>query len=119
MQRWLSLTITAAIGITLGLIYGWLVDPVEFVDTTPDSLRGDYRAGYVLMVAEAYRSEQDPALAARRLGVLSSRPPGETASEAIRLARESGFSEADLQLMQALTLAMQAWQPPAPAGTAP
>jgi hypothetical protein len=118
MQRWLSIVIVAVIGIALGLIYGWLIDPVQFVDATPDSLRADYRADYVLMVAEAFRADGDAALAARRLAVLSSRAPGDTASEAIQLARAAGFAEADIQLIQELTLAMQAWQP-VPAGATP
>jgi hypothetical protein len=118
MQRWLPWIVSIVIGIALGLVYGWVIDPVEFVDTTPDTLRADYRVDYVLMVAEAYQVEQDPALAARRLAVLSSRAPGDVTSEAAGLARQYGFTEADIELIQKLTTAMQAWQPN-PDGVAP
>ena len=58
MPRWLPPLILAIIGIALGLLYGWVIEPVKFVDTTPASLRADYQTDYVLMVAEAYRSDQ-------------------------------------------------------------
>ncbi len=110
MSRWLAPLLALLIGIALGLVYGWVVSPVEYVDTTPDTLRADYRADYVLMVAEAYRTEQDPALAVRRLAILGSQAPGEIASQGLEDARRIGFSEADLALLQKLTTAMQAWQ---------
>lgn len=118
MPRWISFLIAGALGLAMGLAYGWVIDPVEFIDTTPDTLRADYRADYVLMVAEAFRVEQDPELAARRLAVIGSQPPGDIAGEGMDLARQLGFNAADLDLMQSLTTAMQAWQP-APAESAP
>jgi hypothetical protein len=111
MQRWLPSFISILIGIALGLVYGWVINPVEFVDTTPDTLRADYRVDYVLMVAEAYQADGDPSVAARRLAVLSSQAPGEVASGAADLARQYGFSNSDIELIQKLTTAMQAWQP--------
>ena len=114
MSRWTLPLLALLIGIALGLVYGWVISPVEYVDTTPDTLRADYRADYVLMVAEAYQAEQDPDLAVRRLAVLGSQTPGEIASQALDDARQIGYSEADLVLMQKLTTAMQAWQGSAP-----
>ena len=112
MSRWLTPLIALLLGIAAGLLYGWVVSPVEYVDTTPDSLRPDYRADYVLMVAEAYQKEQDPGLAARRLALLGSQAPGEIAGQSLDAARGLGFAESDVLLMQVLTTAMQAWQPP-------
>ncbi len=117
MPRWLSALIAAALGIALGLAYGWLVDPVQYTDITPDALRPDYQGDYTLMVAEAYRVEQDPAAAARRLAVLGSDPPARIAGEAYEYARQSGYPADDLALMQGLAIALQTWQP-AP-GTSP
>jgi hypothetical protein len=119
MPRWLPALIAALLGLAMGLGYGWLVDPVEFIDTTPDTLRADYRADYVLMVAEAYQTEQDPDLAARRLAVWSSQPPAEIAAEGIELARQFSFSQADISLMQKLETALLGWQPASESGTAP
>jgi hypothetical protein len=118
MPRWLPLLIAALIGIALGLIYGWAIDPVQFVDTTPETLRADYRADYVLMVAEAYHTEGDPAAAARRLAILGSLPPAQIAGQALQTGRMAGYSPADLALLDELTRAMQAYGP-APAGATP
>jgi hypothetical protein len=107
--RWLFILIALAIGIGLGLAYGWFVDPVEFFDLTPDTLRADYKADYVLMAAEAYRVEQDAGLAARRLAILDSKSPASIASDGLAYARTSGFADSDITLMQELVTAMQAW----------
>ncbi len=108
-SRWLFILIALVAGIGIGLAYGWFIEPVEFFDLTPDTLRADYKADYVLMVAEAYRTEQDPALAARRLAILGSRSPSTIASEGLAFARENGFADSDIVLIQELVTAMQAW----------
>ena len=108
-SRWLFILIALAAGFGMGLAYGWYVDQVEFFDLTPDTLRADYKADYVLMVAEAFRAEQDPGLAARRLAILGSRSPSAIASEGLVFARENGFADSDIALIQELVTAMQAW----------
>jgi len=75
MSRFLKIIIPLALGIALGLFYGWVIDPADFFDLTPDTLRADYKTDYVLMTAEAYRSQPDPGLAARRLAIFGSQSP--------------------------------------------
>jgi hypothetical protein len=118
MPRWLPILLALAIGITLGLVYGWVIDPVQFVDNTPETLRADFRADYVLMVAEAYHKEGNPDLAARRLAILGSVAPAQIASQALQTGRAAGYADSDLSLLEELTRAMQAYQP-APAGATP
>lgn len=111
MPRWIPIVLAALVGVALGLFYGWFVDPVQYTDLTPDALRFDYQSDYVLMVAEAYRMEQDPAAAARRLALLGSAPPSLIAERAYDYARQAGYPADDLTLMQGLTVALQTWQP--------
>jgi hypothetical protein len=111
MPRWIPIFIAALLGLALGLVYGWRIDPVQYTDITPEVLSIDYRTDYVLMVAEAYRTEQDPELAAERLAVFGSEPPALIAGEAYDYARQSGYPAEDLTLIQELTVALQAWQP--------
>jgi len=106
--------IALIVGIGGGLAYGWLIDPVDFYDLTPDTLRADYKTDYVLMTAEAYRVEQDPGLAARRLAIFGSQSPSSIASEGLAYARASGFPDSDLIMIQELITAMQAWSGIAP-----
>jgi len=111
MSRWILILFSIALGIALGLAYGWAIAPVQYTDITPDGLRIDYRTDYVLMTAEAYRSEQNPALAARRLAVLGSEPPAIIAEGAYDYARQAGYEEADLAAIQELAIALETWQP--------
>ncbi len=100
--------IALVIGISLGLLYGWAIDPVEFIDTTPETLRADYRADYVLMTAEIYNSDGNLSLAAQRLAVLGSQPPAEIAAQGYQSALEFKFSDADIALIQRLMSSLQA-----------
>jgi hypothetical protein len=107
--RWIFIVLALLAGIGLGLVYGRVIDPVDYFDLTPDTLRSDYKADYVLMVAEAYRSEKDPGLAARRLGVFGAQSPSDIAAIGLAYARTSGFPDTDILLMQELVTALQAW----------
>jgi hypothetical protein len=111
MPRWLLPVIAIALGIAFGLLFGWVLDPVKFVDTTPSSLRSDYRTDYVLMVAESFHSDRNSALAARRLALFGSDSPSVIAAQAVQTGRDSGYAQGDITLLQELTRAMQALQP--------
>ena len=108
-SRWVFIILAFVACIGIGLVYGWLIDPVDFFDLTPDTLRADYKADYVLMTAEAYRVEQDPALAARRLAIFGSESPSSIAADGLAYARANGFADSDITLMQELVTALQAW----------
>jgi hypothetical protein len=118
MPRWLYSVIALVIGLSLGLFYGWVISPVQFVDTTPASMRADYRADYVLMVAEAFHADQDAGLALRRLAVFGSDTPADIAAQALQTGQNIGYSSNDISLLQELMRALQAYQPvPAPIET--
>ena len=111
MPRWLLPVIAGLAGVAAGLVYGWVIDPVEFVDTTPASLRADYRTDYVLMVAEAFQADPDVELAGRRLAIFGSGSPTSISLAALEDAQTSGYSQPDVALLQELTRALQAAQP--------
>ena len=90
------------------MIYGWLINPAEYVDTSPTTLRIDYKTDYVLMVAESFHKEGDLALVAYRLALLGDTPPIEMVNQAILFAQKAGYTEADLSIMQALMDALKA-----------
>jgi hypothetical protein len=95
-------------GFGLGLLYGWVISPIEYVDTSPDTLRADYRTDYVLMVAEIYQVEQDPEQAVRRLGLLGGAlSPYEVVAQSLQFARANGYASQDILLLQNLTVALQ------------
>ena len=110
MARWIRFFIAILVGVGLGLLYGWLVNPVKYVDTTPDTLRIDYKTDYVLMVAEAYQLDGDPAVAVQHLALLGETPPAEMAYQAILFAQKNNYTDNDLAIMQALMGALQAYE---------
>ena len=106
---WVFIILALLAGIGIGIAYGWYVDPVDYFDTTPDTLREDYQADYVLMTAEAYQLEQDPGLAARRLAIFGTKSPSAIAADGLAYARSNGFSDGEIAILQELVTALQAW----------
>ena len=99
-----------ALGVGLALFYGWVLNPVELVNTTPATLRIDYQTDYVLMVAEAYHHEEDINLAVCRLALLGGEAR-EKVAESLVFAVEAGYTADDLALMDTLADALAAWEP--------
>jgi hypothetical protein len=118
MPSWMRFLIAVVIGAILGLVYGWEISPIQYVDTAPSALRADYRADYVLAIAEAYKAEQDIDLAARRLAVFGSQPPAEIVGQTLDFAHQADYSMDDQALLRDLNKALQAWQP-VPGGNLP
>lgn len=106
----IKLGVAFFIGITLGLVYGWVIDPVEYIDVPPNILREDYRIDYILMTAEAYQSDFDAEIAARRLAVIASESPASITASALDYATRNNFTQDELRALQALLTAMQTYQ---------
>ena len=111
MSRWTKFMLAIIAGATAGLFYGWIVNPVEYVDIGPESLRMDYKTDFVLMVAEAYQVDHDLSLAIRHLALLGSSAPGEIVASALNYALQHDYTSADLSLIQALGEAVVKWNP--------
>jgi hypothetical protein len=108
MSRWLQALLIGILGLIVGLFYGWRIAPVEYINTTPDTLDQTYKNEYTLMVAEAYQSHGDLELAARQLGLLGSTEPAEIIQTCLDNAT---YSETELQRIQQLLDDIQRWQP--------
>lgn len=100
--RWTPLILGLILGTAMGLAYGWLIQPVEFVDTSPDSLRDDYQTDYVLMTAEAHSADDNLELAQIRLAALGPKPPETYVADALEFAEENHFSSTDIALLRRL-----------------
>jgi hypothetical protein len=111
MSRRVWFIVAVLAGVTLGLVYGWVINPVQYVETSPDTLRADYKTDYVLMVAEAYHTESDLSLAVRRLAILGNTPQLEMVQQAIVFADQSGYSPQDIDLMLNLSQGLKTWSP--------
>jgi hypothetical protein len=109
LSNWITLFVALVLGIALGLVYGWVIYPVQYVDVTPNILRADYRADYVLMVAEAHVREQNSDLSARRLALLGSESPAKIVEETLIYAAQNGFTQTEMLTLKGLLAAMQTY----------
>jgi hypothetical protein len=53
-------------GLILGLIWGWVIQPVTYTNATPEVLRADLQVDYLRMAIDSFRVNQDPNLAVQR-----------------------------------------------------
>lgn len=58
------------IGAMLGVLYAWLLQPVQYTNTTPASLRADFKDQYRALIASAYMADGDLVRARARLDLL-------------------------------------------------
>jgi hypothetical protein len=54
------------VGLVLGLLVGWVIAPVKFVDATPAYLRADLQEDYLRMAIDSFRLNPNPDLAYQR-----------------------------------------------------
>ena len=93
----------------MGILYGWIIHPVEFSQTQPANLRADFKADYVLMVAESYHQDNDLALAGNWLKSLGKKSTFVVTQDAVKTAQELGYSVDDVELMMDLSEALVLW----------
>lgn len=59
-----------AVGLAVGLVYAWLIDPVVYVDAVPARLGEAYKAEYIFLVSQSYAADGDWERAQQRLQAL-------------------------------------------------
>lgn len=101
-RRWIGFYLAIALGLAAGLGFGWLVNPPPVANTTISSLRYDYQADYVLMVAESYPAAEDVPAAIEKLKQLNQHDPVKAVQQALISAQELGYSETDLRTIAEL-----------------
>lgn len=63
------------LGIILGILYGWVIDPVEWTDASVEHLRADLQEEYLRMAIDSYAQNRDAELAKKRYADLGSSGP--------------------------------------------
>jgi hypothetical protein len=61
-----AIILAVGIGAALGIFYGWVINPVVYIDNTPDTLRADIQEDFLRAAIDSYRLNPDPVLAVRR-----------------------------------------------------
>lgn len=79
------------IGLVLGIVYAWLVSPVQYVDNPPSALRDDFKDHYRTLIAVAFTAGRDLGRAQARLNLLGDPDPERSlAAQAQRLLSQGG-----------------------------
>ena len=107
----LVLIVSVLLGIGVGLLFGWVIAPVEWVDATPDVLREDLRVDHLRMIIDSYEVNLDAELALKRYNEL-----GETKDATLEMvAQDPGeVDPSSIQKFQAL-VAVEGLEPAQPA----
>lgn len=113
MKSWRVLLILSGLvlGVTAGLVYGWIIDPVEYKDTGLDTLRIDYQTDVVLMVANVYAQDHNSQAASDRLLSLGTPDIHKLIDASLNYATEMHFSAQDIsnivQLKEVVELSLR------------
>ena len=67
--NWYLLT-GLVLGIILGILFAWVISPVKYVDTAPESLKDEFKDQYRVLIASAYVANGDLVRAKARLELL-------------------------------------------------
>ncbi|MGD2027466.1 MAG: tetratricopeptide repeat protein [Anaerolineales bacterium] len=80
------------IGLVLGVVYVWLLTPVETIETQPEDLRADFKDAYRELIARAYLANNDLDRAETRLALLGDEDPARALSvqAQLTLSQENG-----------------------------
>jgi hypothetical protein len=74
-KPWVIALICVVLGFGLGLLWGWVVSPVQWTDATPEYLRHDIQQDYLTMTIDSYTVNHDAALAQQRYAWLGAEAP--------------------------------------------
>jgi hypothetical protein len=112
------------IGAILGLVYAWRVAPVKYVDTSPATLRQDFKEQYRALIAAAYSADGDLLRAQARLNLLKDPNSAQTVAIQAQQALAEGRPVAESHALGLLAVALSdnnttAGPPESPASTTP
>lgn len=100
-----------SVGLSLGLTYAWLIDPVEYTDTEIADLKEVHQTDYVLMVSDAYALTGDLDAARERLSRLGMPDMATLVLSHAQAALSAGVSEGQVGRLARLAAELGASDP--------
>jgi len=114
---WISILIGVALGLAVGLFYAWSVSPVEYIDTSPASLRSDFKADYLALIASAFDGTGDLARARARLALFSDPNPADSLAALAQQRLAQGRPGPEVSALALLASALSESPPNTPVST--
>lgn len=96
------------VGIGLGLVYAWMLHPVEYTDTAPNTLRSEYKDQYRALISRAYAATGDLVRARARLELLGDADVYRSLAEQAQRSLAQGDSADESHTLGILALALSA-----------
>ena len=115
---WYLLT-GAVLGVAFGLLYSWVISPVEYVDAPPYALRADFKDEYRALVAAAYLYSNDLLRAEDRLAQLKDDDTAQTVAMQAQQALAEGHPEEEVKALGMLAIALSKGVVPIASSEAP
>jgi hypothetical protein len=103
------------LGILIGLAYAWTVQPVRYTDTTPSSLRQDFKDQYRALIAAAFLGNGDVVRARARLELLKDEDMYRALTEQAQRTLAENGSDSQARALGLLAIALGK-EPPGPGG---
>ncbi len=95
------------LGFSIGLVVAWELAPTRFIDTSPSSLRIDFKDEYRYMIASAYNATGDLPRAQARLATLGDTNPVKVLGEQAQRMMASNSSMKLIQILADLSQSLQ------------
>ena len=96
-----------ALGVGIGLLVAWGLAPVQYVDTTPATLRVDFKDEYRFLIAAAYTASGDLPRAQARLVTLADADPIKSLGEQAQRMLAANSSMDTVRILANLSEALQ------------
>jgi hypothetical protein len=95
-HSWLILLSLVA-GLAVGLAYAWAISPIRYVDTTPNTLRADFKDAFRAAIAASYSSTHNLERTRARLALLGDPNPAEALTAQAQRMLAAGESSVIVQ----------------------
>jgi uncharacterized membrane protein YccC len=103
--NWYLLT-GVVLGIILGILFAWVISPVKYVDTAPESLKDEFKDQYRVLIASAYVANGDLVRAKARIALLDEADIYLVVAEQAQQMLAEGGSVEEAQALGRLALAL-------------
>jgi hypothetical protein len=106
-SRLIGFLIVILLGTAGGMVLGWRYLPAVVNTTRLQDLRADYKADYVLMVAESYAVDGDIDNALENLEKINPGNPLRAVQEGLLTAQQMGYETWEMRYMADLEMAVR------------